>query len=50
MLTEAEWTPFQTHCYTENLVAMGSEPKTSELAVRTPTKNILDINYETELL
>jgi hypothetical protein len=28
---EAEWTPFQTHCYAENLVAPGIEPRTSEL-------------------
>jgi hypothetical protein len=26
---EAEWTPFQTHCYAENLVAPGIEPETS---------------------
>jgi hypothetical protein len=25
-LTRAEWTPFQTHCYSENLVAPGLEP------------------------
>jgi hypothetical protein len=24
---EADWTPFQTHCYTENLVAPGIEPR-----------------------
>jgi hypothetical protein len=29
---EAEWTPFQAHCYTENLVAPGNEPETSGLA------------------
>jgi hypothetical protein len=23
---EAEWTPFQTHCFTKNLVASGIEP------------------------
>jgi hypothetical protein len=23
---EAEWTPFQTHCFSENLVAPGMEP------------------------
>jgi hypothetical protein len=25
-LTRAEWTPFQTHCYSENLVAPGIDP------------------------
>jgi hypothetical protein len=29
-----EWTPFQTYCYSENLVAPGIEPTTSELAAR----------------
>jgi hypothetical protein len=32
---EAEWTPYQTHCYTENLVAPGIEPRTSGSAVRS---------------
>jgi hypothetical protein len=31
---EAEWTPFQTHCYAENLVAPEIEPGTSEFAAR----------------
>jgi hypothetical protein len=31
---EAEWTPFQTLCYAENLVAPGIEPETSGLAAR----------------
>jgi hypothetical protein len=26
ILTRAEWTPFQTHCYSENLAAPGIEP------------------------
>jgi hypothetical protein len=26
MLTRAEWTMFQIHCYSENLVALGIEP------------------------
>jgi hypothetical protein len=30
----AEWTPFQTHCYSENLVAPGIEPRTSGLAAK----------------
>jgi hypothetical protein len=30
----AEWTPFQTHCYSENLAAPGIEHGTSELAAR----------------
>jgi hypothetical protein len=31
---EAEWTPFQTHCYSENLVEPGMEPGTSVSAAR----------------
>jgi hypothetical protein len=31
---ESEWTPFQTHCYSENLVAPGIEPETSGFAGR----------------
>jgi hypothetical protein len=34
ILTRAECTPFQTHCYSENMVATGIEPGTSELAAR----------------
>jgi hypothetical protein len=34
ILTRAEWTPFQTHCYSDNLVALGIEPGTSGLAAR----------------
>jgi hypothetical protein len=34
MLTWAEWTPFQTHCYAENLAALGVEPVTSGFAAR----------------
>jgi hypothetical protein len=34
ILTVAEWTPFQTHCYSENLVAPAIEPGTSGLAAR----------------
>jgi hypothetical protein len=33
-LNEAEWTPFQTHWYAENLVTPGIEPGTYELAAR----------------
>jgi hypothetical protein len=32
ILTRAEWTPFQTHCYSENVVAPGIEPGTSGYA------------------
>jgi hypothetical protein len=32
ILTRAEWTPFQIHCYSENLVAPEIEPGTSWLA------------------
>jgi hypothetical protein len=31
---EAEWTPFQTHYFTENLVAPKIEPGTSESVAR----------------
>jgi hypothetical protein len=31
---KAEWTPFQTQCYSENLVAPGIEPGTSVSAAR----------------
>jgi hypothetical protein len=31
---EAEWTPFQTHYYSENLVAPGIEPGTSGSVAR----------------
>ena len=32
--TQAEWTPFQTHYYSENLVAPGIEPGTSVSVAR----------------
>jgi hypothetical protein len=35
-LTRAEWTPFQTHCYSENLVAPGIELGTSGFAAKNP--------------
>jgi hypothetical protein len=31
---EAEWIPSQTHCYSENMVAPGTEPGTSESVAR----------------
>jgi hypothetical protein len=34
ILTRAEWTSFQTHCYSENLVAPEMEPGTSGLTAR----------------
>jgi hypothetical protein len=34
ILIRAEWTTFQTHCYSENLVAMGIELETSGLVAR----------------
>jgi hypothetical protein len=34
ILTRAEWTPFQTHCYSENLVAPRIEPGTAGSAAR----------------
>jgi hypothetical protein len=33
-LTRAEWSPFQTHCYSENLAAPGIDPGTSGSAAR----------------
>jgi hypothetical protein len=30
--TRAEWTPFQTHCYSENVITPVIEPGTSGLA------------------
>jgi hypothetical protein len=51
---EAEWTPLQTHYLTENLVASGIEPGTSELAARNSDhvtteavhfRTYVDINY-----
>jgi hypothetical protein len=34
ILTRAEWTPFQNHCYSENLVALGIEHGTSGSVAR----------------
>jgi hypothetical protein len=34
ILTRAKWTPFQTHCYSENLAVPGIEPGTSGSAAR----------------
>jgi hypothetical protein len=34
ILTRAKWTPFQTHCYSENLAVPGIEPRTSVSAAR----------------
>jgi hypothetical protein len=34
ILTRAEWTPFQTRCYSETLVAPEIEPENSESAFR----------------
>jgi hypothetical protein len=34
ILTRAEWTPFETDCYSENLVDPGVEPGTSASAAR----------------
>jgi hypothetical protein len=33
-LTRAEWTPFQTYCYSDNLVAQGIDPGTSDSVAR----------------
>jgi hypothetical protein len=38
----AEWTPFPTHCYSENLATSGIEPGTSGVADRNSD------NYTTE--
>jgi hypothetical protein len=34
MVTRAEWNPFKTHCYSENLTTPRIEPGTSALAAR----------------
>jgi hypothetical protein len=34
ILTRAEWIPFQTHCYSQNLAASGIEPGTSGLVAK----------------
>jgi hypothetical protein len=34
ILTRAQWTPLQTHCYSENLVVLGIGPGTFGLAAR----------------
>jgi hypothetical protein len=34
LFREAEWTPFQTHYFSENLVAQGIEPRTSGSVAR----------------
>jgi hypothetical protein len=34
ILTRAEWTPFQTHCYSEIMAAPEIEPGTSESVAR----------------
>jgi hypothetical protein len=39
ILTRAEWTPFQTHCYSENLVTPAIEHGTSGLAARNSTRH-----------
>jgi hypothetical protein len=46
ILTMAEWTPFQIHCYSENLAALGIEPGTSGSAARkSDHRCILILNY-----
>jgi hypothetical protein len=42
MLTRAEWTPFQTHCYSENLAAPGIELATSGYEVRNSDHKITE--------
>jgi hypothetical protein len=39
----AEWTPFQTHCYSENLIAPGIEPGTSGLAAMNSDHQITKV-------
>jgi hypothetical protein len=34
ILTMAEWTPFQNHCYSENVAEPGIEPGTSGSATK----------------
>ena len=42
---EAEWTPFQTHFYSENLVAPGIEPGTSVSVARNSEELTVCTNY-----
>jgi hypothetical protein len=37
ILTRVEWSPIQTHCYSENLAVPGIEPGISGLAAKTLT-------------
>jgi hypothetical protein len=39
---EAEWTPFQNHCYAENFVVPGIEPRTSVLEARNSDQYITE--------
>jgi hypothetical protein len=45
ILTKAEWTPFQAHCYTENVAAPEIEPGTPGSAAR---KSDQHLKYLTE--
>jgi hypothetical protein len=38
----ADWTPFHTHCYAENLTEPGTEPRTSGLAARNSDQYITE--------
>jgi hypothetical protein len=45
VFTRAERTRFQTHCYSENFVAPGIEPRTSGLAARNSDHCIYCISH-----
>jgi hypothetical protein len=49
ILTRAEWPPFQTHCYSENPVALGIEPGISVLATTNSDKTIIRIIYKNSM-
>jgi hypothetical protein len=39
-LYEAEWTPFQNHCFSENIVVLGIEPGPLDLQIGTLTEAV----------
>jgi hypothetical protein len=48
ILTRAEWTPFQTHCYSENVVAPRIEPRTSGFAARNSESGLTNCLLHSE--
>jgi hypothetical protein len=46
---EAEWAPFQTHYFSENLVAPGIEPRTSGSGARNSDHKTTEVVANTDL-